>query len=282
MNAPLAEFVRFFTEDKMMLHGLLWQPAGKSRVVALYVPGMTGNFASPQEMNGFVTPLLEAGYAVLAVNLRIVSPPGLVHSRFEDCVPDLAAAVQFLQSRDFTSIVLIGDSLGSARCTYFWHQQKPESVQALVLLAAVPSPYEEARQRWNETERQRFDGHLKRVRELLAAGKPQETVFYPEFQPGRGIALSAATWLNTFGPPPECNASTVKFLPEVTIPVLVLHGEKDEISVPESARAVFDAASAAPRRDLLWADAGHFFFTPEEAMRYSRPLADWLRSVAPP
>ena len=121
-----------------------------------------------------------------------------------------------------------------------------------------------------------------RLAASLAAGKPQETVFYPEFQPGRGIALSAATWLNTFGPPPGCNASTVKFLPEVTIPVLVLHGEKDEISVPESARAVFDAASAAPRRDLLWADAGHFFFTPEEAMRYSRPLADWLRSVAPP
>lgn len=277
--APLAEFVRFFTDDKEMLHGLLWKPRLAAATLALYVPGLTGTFASPQDMTSFVGPLLAGGFAVLAINLRIVAPPGLVLSRFEDCVADIGAAVRYAASIGYTRIVLIGDSLGGCRCTYYWHMTRPGEVSALVLLASIPSPYQEARERWVPREAERFDRHLLLARQAIADGRQQQMLFYPEFQPGRGITLSAGTWVNTFGSPAESNASTVKFLPEVDVPVLVLHGRQDQIAVPRNAETMLAACVAAPRKDLIWVDGGHFFTTPEDALRYAVPLSAWLTEV---
>ncbi|MCL4791906.1 MAG: alpha/beta hydrolase [Gammaproteobacteria bacterium] len=280
--APLAELVRIFTPDRNLLHGLLWEPAGQARALVLYVPGLTGTFCSPQDMGSFAKPVVGAGYALLAINLRVAGPPGLPYSRFEDCVPDLDAALKFATARGHERIVLLGDSLGGPRSCYFWQERRPAQVCALVLMASIPSPYEEAQQRWNEAERMRFDTHLGKMRGMISAGKGQELEFYPDFQPRRGIALSAATWVNTFGTPAECNASTLKYLPQVTVPVLVLHGSRDTISLPENARTMYEAATLAPRRDLAWADADHFFFAPPEAIAYATRLREWLDSVLPP
>ena len=278
-SAPLAEFVRFLTDDKMMLHGLLWEPTQAATTLALYVPGLTGTFASPQEMNGFVGPMLTAGLAVLAINLRIAAPPGLALSRFEDCAADIGAAVRYAASRGYRGVVLVGDSLGGCRCAYYWHLTRPTVVSALVLLASIPSPYQEARERWNPQEAERFDHHLAHARQAIAVGKGQEMLSYPEFQPGREIVLSAGTWVNTFGSPEECNASTVKFLPEVDVPVLILHGRQDQIAVPRNAEEMRATCVAAPRTDLIWVDGGHFFTTPDEAALYATPLAVWLTDV---
>lgn len=278
---PLAELVRIFTADRAMLHGLLWEPASKAPALILYVPGLTGTFCSPQDMGSFAAPVVGAGYALLAINLRIAGPPGLAHSRFEDCVPDLDAALKFATARGYDRIVLLGDSLGGPRSCYFWQERRPPEICALVLMASIPSPYEEACQRWSESERARFDTHLKKMREMIAAGKGQELEFYADFQPKRGIALCAATWVNTFGTPDECNASTLKYLPQVTVPLLVLHGSRDTISLPENAKTMYDAAIQAPRRDLAWADADHFFFAPPEAIAYATRVREWLDTALP-
>lgn len=278
---PLAELVRIYTEDRALLHGLLWEPASPARALLIYVPGLTGMMLSPQDMGTFVGPLVGGGYAVLAINLRIAGPPGLTHSRFEDCVPDIEAATRFAGERGFQRIVLLGDSLGGPRCCYYWHERRPAAVAALVLMASIPSPYEEAQQRWNGEERARFNAHLQRARELVAAGKAAEVIYFAEFQRGRGIALSAGTWVNTFGTPAESNASTLKFLPALTVPLLVLHGSRDTISVPANAQRLLDAAAGAPRRELRFCDADHFFFAPPDALAYALPLREWLDSVLP-
>ena len=278
-SVPLAEFVRFFTHDGAMLHGLLWKPTQQTSTLALYVPGLTGTFASPQEMNGFVAPILAANHAALAINLRIAGPPGLAFSRFEDCIADIGAAVQLGESRGYKRIILVGDSLGGCRCTYYWHQARPEAVSALVLLASIPSPLLEARERWSASEVARFDQHLANARRLIAEGNGQDLIKFAEFQPGRDISLSATTWVNTFGTLSESNASTVKFLPEVNIPILVVHGSRDLIALPCNAEVLLAACTSAPRKELIWADAGHFFTTTEDAGRYGAPIAAWISAV---
>lgn len=265
-----------FTADQSLLHGLLWEPQERAAALLLYVPGFGGSFCSPQDMGSFVAPLLEGGYALLAMNLRVVAPPGLAHSRFEDCVADLDAAIALARARGFERIVLLGDSLGGPRACYFWHERRPAAVAALVLMASIPSPYEEAQQRWNAADKARFEAHLQRARETIAAGRPQEVLFFPDFQPGRPLAVSAFTCINTFGTPAESKASTVKYLPEVTVPVLILHGRRDAISRPENARQMYDCAQQAAQRDLLWVDANHFFVVPPDALAYAQPLRQWL------
>ena len=278
---PLAEFVRYMSEDRMPLHALLWSPPEGSKTVAIYVPGMGGGFVCPNDYNPVAAAMIQSGYAFMAINTRSVMPPGIMFAMFEDCVPDLAAAVEYVKSRGFTDIVLIGDSLGGPRTAYYWVERKDPSVKAIVFLGAIKSPYLEAQLRWNEEEQAAYDAFLENARQAVAEGRGRELRSYPWFKEMPPVMFSAQTFVNLFGSPEDSKANTMKYAPEITVPVLVMHGKRDSRSLPKNSEDIYDALTAASRKDFVLVDSDHFFVSPPEAMAVGGAMVKWLKEIVP-
>lgn len=281
--APLAEFVSYTTEDKVLLNALLWMPPGGTKTVVIYVPGMTGGFIGVHEINPAAEGLTSKGYAFLAVNMRTAGLHGMLFARFEDYVKDIDAAIRFAKSRGLTEVVLYGVSLGGPRIMYYWAQTRDPAVRALVFMGCIKSPYLEAQLRWNESERARYDTFLQGARDRVAQGKGNEVLSYTGWFPNLTVTLSAQTFVNIFGTLADSNASTVKFGPQITIPALIIHGLKDEIAVPPNGQAIYDSLTAAPRREIVWVeDAGHYLIKGPVANKYAETLVTWLPKFIQP
>lgn len=278
---PLTEFVRYMSEDHMPLHALLWSPPEGSKTVAMYVPGMGGGFVCPNDLNPVAESMIQNGYAFMAINTRSVMPPGIMFAIFEDCVADIGAAVQYVKARGFTDVVLIGDSLGGPRTAYYWTETKDPAVKAIVFLGAIKSPYLEAQLRWNQEEQAAYDAFLDNARRLVAEGKGRELLSYPWFKEMPPVMFSAQTFVNLFGTSDDSNANTLQYAPEITVPVLVMHGERDSRSLPKNSEDIYDALSATPKKDFLLVDSDHFFVSPPEAMAIGGAMVKWMEEVVP-
>lgn len=280
-DPPLAELVAMRTDDGVLLHGLHYRPRQPSATVVIHVPGGPGAFYSIQDMAPVARTLNDAGYHFLSVNTRTAGTNGMLYARFDDYRRDLDAAVRLALQRGLTDIVLLGQSLGTARAVYYVARTGQPDIRALVLAAPIPSPYLEAQFRWNDAERARYDAFLAEQRQAVAAGDGRALASYRWWGNDRILEVSAATWVDVFGTPEESDASTVEFAPEVALPVLVVYGTEDETVRPELARQVLSAFTASPVRDLRAIEgANHVFIGHEQAL--ADIVRDWLLEHVPP
>lgn len=279
--APLAELVAMRTSDGVLLHGLHYRPEQPSATVVIHVPGGPGAFYSIQDMAPVAAELTENGYHFLSVNTRTAGANGMMYARFEDYRLDLEAAVQLALVRGMTGIVLLGQSLGTARAVHYQSATEQPAVEALVLTAPIPSPYLEAQARWNEAERAAYDAFLEEQRAAVAADEGRRLASYAWWGNDRILEVSAATWVNLFGPPAESDASTVEFAPDIELPVLVVYGTKDETVSPELAAEVLAAFTSAPLRDLRAVEGANHVFIGFEA-QLADVVTGWLLEHVPP
>jgi len=280
------EFLRYKTEDQEILQALLWLPPKDTKTLVIYGPSATGGFSGQHDLLPVAGAITSKGFAFMATNVRTVGVPnGWTFARFEDCVKDVGAAVQCAKSRGFENLALIGHSLGGPRAMYYWVQTRERSVRALVFMGSIVSPYGEARFRWPKSKAAEYDAFLQKVRDLVRQGKGEEVLTFRDYflaPVPPSLTLSAQSFVNIFGTPEECNASTVKFGPQVTIPTLVVHSTQDEIAVPKNAEEIYASLTAAPRRDLIWVEGSHMLADADDARKYGEVIADWLREVVPP
>lgn len=280
------EFVRYKTEDQEILQALLWFPEKGTKTAVIYVPSATGGFSGQHDLTPVARAITGKGFAFMATNVRTVGiPGGWTFARFEDCVQDVEAAVRYAKSRRFEDLVLVGHSLGGPRAMYYWVQTREPSIRALVFMGSIVSPYGEAQFRWPESKRAEYEAFLQKIRGLVHQGRGEEVLtfrdyFIPPVPPS--LTLSASTFLNLFGTPAECNASTVKFGAQVSIPTLVVHSTHDEIAVPKNAEEIYASLTSAPRRNLIWVEGGHMLAQAEDARKYGEVIGDWLSQVVPP
>ena len=280
------EFVRFQTEDKMILQALLWRPNEDLKTVVLYVPSATGGFAGAHDLTPIAKAITDKGYAFMAMNARTIGiPDGWVFARFEDCVLDVDAAIKCAKSRGFEDVILVGHSLGGPRTMYYWTQKKEPSVRALVFMGTIVSPYGEGQFRFSEEKKAEYAAFLGKARELIRRGLGNETMTYPEYFAAPvppNLTMSARTLVNFFGTPDESNACTAKFGDKVTVPALVVHSKFDTIAIPKNAEEIYASLTSAPRRDLVWVTGGHMLDDPEASRSYGEAIAAWLADVVPP
>ena len=81
-----------------------------------------------------------------------------------------------------------------------------------------------------------------------------------------------------FGAPSDKGSpSSVKYGPQIKVPALVIHGDKDEISFPPNAKAIYDSLTASPQRDLIWVPGASHYLTPGPiAEAYAKNITAWL------
>jgi pimeloyl-ACP methyl ester carboxylesterase len=266
-------------EDRVALQGLLWEPQKAGDSLVIMVPGgTTGAALFPAHDYGPLAQLLtENGYAFLVGNMR--ASYNNAYSEYSDSVQDIAAFVAYAKSKGYARIAVLGISLGGARMAQYVVERNDPAVKAVGFMASIPSPYLEFQIRSSEADKRRLEDTLKHARELVAQGKGQQPVGFDNWFPGFvSVMGTAKALISYFGAPSDPSApSSVKYGPQIKVPALVIHGDKDELALPPNAQKIYDSLTASPQRDLVWVKGASHYLTPGPlAESYARLAVDWL------
>lgn len=266
-------------EDKVALQGLLWEPQKAGDSLVIMVPGgTTGAAMFPAHDYGPLANLLtENGYAFLVGNMR--ASYNNAYSEYSDSVKDIAAFVAYAKSKGYARIAVLGISLGGARMAQYVVERNDPAVKAVGFMASIPSPYLEFQIRSSDADKRRLEDTLKHARELVAQGKGQQPVGFDNWFPGFvSVMGTAKALISYFGAPSDPSApSSVKYGPQIKVPALVIHGDKDELALPPNAQKIYDSLTASPQRDLVWVKGASHYLTPGPlAESYARLAVDWL------
>lgn len=275
--APVAELFAMKTEDGVLLHGLHYRPPRNSTAVVIHLPGGPGAFYSPQDMAPLADALTRGGVHFLSVNLRTAGTNGMYYANFEEYPLDIAAAVRYAKDQGLTNIILLGHSLSSARVFYYLSKVQEPAIRAVIVSSGITSPYLESQLRWDAAGRAKYDDFLALRRGDVKAGRDRELSAYP-WGVNRNFEFSAATWVNVFGNPQDSNASTVKFAKDIRVPVLVVHGTKDETALPKNAELILASLINSPKKELIWIEGGNHLFI-GTAVPYADAVAGWVTKI---
>src|SRR5271154_4043491 len=266
-------------EDKVALQGLLWEPQKASDSLVIMVPGGTTGAAlfPAHDYSPLANGLTNLGYAFLVGNMR--ASYNNAYSEYSDAVKDIAAFVAYAKSKGYARIAVLGISLGGARMAQYVAERNDPAVKAVGFIASIPSPYLEYQVRSSEADKRRLEDTLRHARELVAQGKGQEPVGFDNWFPGFvSVMGTAKALISFFGAPSDPSApSSVKYGPQIKVPALVIHGDKDELALPPNAQKISDSLTAPPQRDLVGVRGGSHYLTPGPlAESYARLTVDWL------
>ena len=299
---PKGEHILFAAPGPARLSAILYEPENPGKTAVILIPqGAGGLSEGDHDYNPLAEKLMDAGYALLLTNMRTANG-GWFYTLFETCKDDVGGAIKLMKDRGYTEIILLGTSLGGPRGAYYYAQTRDPSIKGFVFLASITSPYLERTVRRTPEQLAQFDKILDGARDLVAAGKGYEPVCFtmmmdknegftmaggeevPCDQPGHGITLSADSFVNHFGKPDECNATSTKWTETFDFPTAVVHSINDEVSYPPVAQAIYDSLVNAPRRDLIWLEdeeVSHYLSRGLAANRYADEVVNWLVSAVP-
>ncbi|MBZ5695071.1 MAG: alpha/beta hydrolase [Acidobacteriia bacterium] len=273
------DLIRVETEDKAALNGLFWEPRTPGDSLVILVPGATTGAAliPMHDYYPMATGLTGRGYGFLIANMR--ASYNYPYAEYADAVKDIAAFVAYAKSAGYSRIAIFGISLGGPRMAQYMAERNDPAVKAVGFIASIPSPYLEFQIRASEADRQRLEDTLKHARALVAQGKGQEPVAFENWFPGgRSFMGTAQAMIGFFGAPSDKSApSSIKYGPQIKVPALVIHGDKDEISFPPNAQTIYDSLTASPQRDLIWVPGASHYLTPGPlAEAYAKKITDWV------
>lgn len=273
------DLIRVEAEDKTALNGLFWTTQTPSDSLVILVPGATTGAALVplHDYYPLATGLTGRGYAFLIANMR--ASYNTPYAEYTDAIKDIAAFVAYAKSKGYARIAILGISLGGPRMAQYMAERNDPAVKAVGFIASIPSPYLEFQIRGTEADKRRLEDTLKHARQLVAEGKEQEPVAFAKWFPdGRSFMGTAKSMLSFFGAPSDKGTpSSVGYGPQIRVPALVIHGEKDEVSFPPNAQAIYDSLTASPQRDLIWvAGASHYLTPGPLAEAYAKKVTEWL------
>ena len=258
-------FHRIYTKSNIELHGLLHQPDQPTKTVVAYVHGMGGSFYGNAFLDQLAKTLTSAGIAFCPMNNRgaglietlikvtdskveYLNEGGSARERFEGCVEDIGAHLDFLEDCGFETIHLAGHSLGSPKVVYYAAKSGDQRPQSLTLIS--PSDMLGlVREDMSE-----FQDWIDEANKMIAAG--QGDALMSRYIWGE-YPISANTYVNLFAD--DSKAAVFNFfkpdddlpvLKEVAVPVLAVMGTKDNaltISINETMDRLEKGFSASPK-----------------------------------
>jgi alpha/beta superfamily hydrolase len=139
----LAELIRLNTSDGLSHPGAFYaaKSARPAPLGVVIVHGLTGSFVG--EIETALPPLLaEAGYSTLVFNNRGTGIVGGATERFAGCIPDIRAAIDWMETRGFSQIALFGHSKAGAKVAYYLVKTGDPRVTGLSVLSPVDSAHD--------------------------------------------------------------------------------------------------------------------------------------------
>lgn len=188
-------------------------------------------------------------------------------TKFEDVAYDIEAAVDALEARGITDIVLAGHSMGSVRISHYQATTQDPRVKALVHFA--PTADMGGEDGIASSLIPDYDAKVKLAQETVQRGGSninlQSSATQEEIENNSGIInavggyfYTAEAFLSHWGPDAKSRNSDI--MPENTVPILMMAGSLDG-AVPEGRMARLKALSTkSPKVDFIRYDnVNHFF-----------------------
>jgi len=241
--------VKFLATDNLQLNGILSEGETKSDTALVYIHGLTSNAFSQSVLLGKLRERSKK-LTILSINTRgagLINPykkinPNSTEEKerltigagfeiFTDCVFDIEGALRFLEPRDYSQIILMGNSTGCNKAVYYAHKANDERVKAIVLQSPVRDI--PAMKLWYQDKFADRKNTVKRLRKQKKGEKLVPQVMDGEYYcADRLYSLMYPGTKEDVFPYGEPFGSWKAF-ENVTIPMQVLLGEKDEyVQVP--------------------------------------------------
>lgn len=290
------ELHQIITKDHLPLEGLLYKPSRKGWAAAVWLGGLTSRFShSPERTHALAKTLNRnriafatfdhRGHGVISSIKKRLSKKreymlgGTALERFEHCVFDIEAMIQFLKKRGYKKIFLLGHSTGANKSAYYcWktHCRGISGVGLLGPLSDIPGIKEQfgkkyhSALRWAETMARRKKGNVllppslageafwaaQRFLSIAKEGTREDT--FPYYNPRRRFY-----WAH-----------------RVRVPTLVLIGEKDQYAdrpVPEILEVFRKQISSRWFTGKILDKADHGFTGKEKKL--AAAVAAWIVSA---
>jgi pimeloyl-ACP methyl ester carboxylesterase len=258
----------------------LTRTPGETTLV-LYVHGSGGNFYG-SVAGSEVMPLAQQGYAGLSINTR-GHDQQINTDNFFDTRNDLAAAVSIARALGYGRIVLQGHSLGTSQVLYYAATDWSREIKGVILsapFADLPWKTQHILVADDELYRQLYQEAMQAVRASQPDAVLQTSMPYLLGQTSRVTARHFLTyrWAQ------ESTVRSVEWIRRVTVPVLIVRDQADQIIMPFETAELYSAAtndgSLVPNvQNVLIPNAsnanGHSF--PHTTAQLIEVTLNWLR-----
>lgn len=283
------KFLRITTEDNLILSGNLYMPDAESKKAVLHIHGMGGNFYENSFLQFMANEFTSQGYSFLSINNRgagiffdfpVVGEKeeykriGNAYEKFEECIYDIKAGLDFLEKEGYEEIALQGHSLGSVKVAYYMAKTSDKRVSKLVLV----SPSDMV----GLTADKDHERRLAMANKLIADGKGNELL--PELLWGY-YWLSANSYINLGVKGQEVDVFNTydreapSVIENIQIPILAILGGTDDaaiLPIEEALQVIKSKAKKASRFDtLIIGKAPHSYYGYEKELAES--ISEWLK-----
>lgn len=269
-HGVVTELVQVTAADGVRLDGALWRPSPlpAKAPALLLVHGYGGNFYA--SWPPLAQALVDRGFLVLALNMRDHDLTPQI-SLFEDNRADIEAGVSFLVRTGASTVVLVGQSMGTNRVLYYRAETQDPRVRGLVLMAAPGNLLE-----WNIKlfGREQALAVLAEAQQRVREGRGQELMVVDLGPLGKTL-YSAAHVVSLRGP--ETRSDPFQNMARVRVPVLILHGTADRLADPAVAWRLREAAGAGAELQLIPGLAHDLPRSPEAILPI---LGPWLEGIS--
>ncbi len=230
----IVELLHTTTTDGLRLHGALHRATAERDLAVqalLCLHGVGSNFYGSALFSAITSSISAAGVSVLWANTRghdavytAAFPAGArrqgaAYEVVADCVLDIAAWIQALQSSGFERVGVLGHSLGALKALYREAHQ-PHPPAACVI--AVSPPRLSCSAFHEDPRSASFVECLGRAQNFVDRGSPEELI---EVSFPLPMLITAEGFLDKYGPQEKYNL--VKFAQHVRAPLLCTYGGRE-------------------------------------------------------
>ncbi|MBI4281467.1 alpha/beta fold hydrolase [Candidatus Uhrbacteria bacterium] len=284
------------TRDAVVLAGGVVLPKRHGKTAVILVHGLMGKFYGwLPRMEPLVAGCVRQGMAVALFNTRghdvvstisTVAPRqargrrksalgGSATERFEDCVYDIRAVIDFLSKIGYRRIIFAGHSTGANKVAYYQYKTKDRRVKKIVLLSPISDPAV-ARREYGDT----LKAHLKIAKQAVRKGDGEKflmsTPSDPLLTPKRFLSLYTPGGAEDVFPyyNPKGNWRAME---SIRIPLLAVVGDHDQF-LDRDAREYMEAFQKHVRdfRGTIIAGADHSFNKREKQL--ARAVVRFIRA----
>ncbi|MFH1112165.1 MAG: alpha/beta fold hydrolase [Patescibacteria group bacterium] len=298
MNKIKFSLEQVITKDKIVLDGLIAEPARKSRQALIWIHGHTSKFYSGQQrIHELAQFCRKANIALVIFNNRghdvithllkknskrargfsTILSGGNVE-KFTDCLFDIQAVIQLVSKLGYKQIYLAGHSTGANKILYYMYKIRDKRIKGLGLIAPVSDVAARKKQLGKQ-----FDRELKEVKTLWRKNKNNFLSSRLSDQP-----MTAARYISLYNPGsaedvfPYYNPQSKAWeLASIRIPLLVMLGERDEYLDQSAYKTMhwFKIKSVKTRKftGIVLPKAWHSFVKQEALL--ARSIISWIKKI---
>ncbi|MFC1656485.1 alpha/beta hydrolase [Patescibacteria group bacterium] len=284
-------FHRIKTDDDFELCGLLFEPDKKSKIAVAHVHGMAGNFFENKFLdylaeiftknNIAFAPFNNRGYSFISdsrVGENDYKRFGSAYEKFEDCLDDIRAQIDFLEKQGYSQIFLCGHSLGTPKVAYYQSKTQDKRVKSVIFLSPTDMI-------GLVKEDKTFNRDIKEANDLIKSKKEKQLLtneVWGEYP------ISAKTYISLFGN--KSNTAIFNFfepskgfksLSKIKSSILAIMGKKDDVVIVpiEKIMKIIEnnTKSAICVKTIILGDATHDYKNYEKKL--ANEIVKWIKSL---